>query len=231
MAAGELRSLIPVVVHGAANAHAFDAARESAAQSLARLCALLSVATDHVWEVIETPRADPLDPAGLPLSRLPLPPYPEPDSPDLVELPEWVASASDLLPVGSLLALALGAHHQGMLMERRFSSYSMIAYTGAIETIGKFLLPDHKAEVQYRAALKRIRSSSARQPFVKSYDLRSRTAHSGVLHAGEDLRGSFPAGAWIPRPDPSWTFRLLPLAESRRASRELLVLAATNQLG
>lgn len=145
-------------------------------------------------------------------------------------MPDWVVRGFGAFDKDAALEAALQSHHQGMMMERRFPSFAMIAYTAAIETIGARSLPNSKPAQQYRHALKQIRTSKQRESLVRSYDLRSRTAHAGMLHAAENVSGAFPVMGWAPKVDTSLLFRFLPLAESRQASRELLELGANGSL-
>jgi hypothetical protein len=231
MGGGEVHEGWPVIVHGAAVAHSFALARESGAKRLGRLCALLSIATDYCWEILQAPQAEPLDVGTLPRARVPLQfPFPEPDESIPIEIADWVGSALAILASDTSLAAAVQSHHQGMMMERRFPSFAVIAYTAAIETIGRRYKPEGGNGEQFREALKRIRTSKARQALVESYDLRSQTAHAGLLHGAEELHGSFPGGGWLPQVNAAWFFRLGPVTELRQASRELLTMGGMGKL-
>lgn len=61
----------PVIVHGKATTHSDDVALAAAASRLGRLCALLSVATDHCWQFLQALRTERLDAGSLPVSRIP----------------------------------------------------------------------------------------------------------------------------------------------------------------
>ena len=231
MGSGEIHQGWPVVVHGAAVAHSFALARQIAAQGLGRLCALASVATDYCWEILSAPQEAPLDAGSLPryrvLSEFPLP---EPGEGIPFQIDDWVGSGLDILAGDAALAAAVQSHHQGMMMEGRFPSFAVIAYTAAIETIGKKYAPNACSGQQFREALKKIRTSKARQALVRSYDLRSQTAHAGLLHGAEELHGSFPGGGWLPEVNQAWFFRLGPVSELRQASRELLTMGGMGKI-
>lgn len=231
MGSFEVHQRWPVIVHGKATAHSDGIALTAAARRLARLCALLSVATDHCWQLLQAPGTERLEPESLPVSRMSRDPFQLPEREfEQVTLPDWVAGGLDTFDNDAALEAALQSHHQGMMMERRFPSFAMIAYTAAIEAVGARSLPRGKPSQQYRHALKQIRTSKQRESLVRSYDLRSRTAHAGALHAAENVSGAFPLTGLVPKIDTSLLFRFLPLAESRQASRELLELAANGSL-
>ena len=188
----------PIVVEGQTTARRFKDAHMRATRELRRLCALLSLA----WQFPFTLRQAPLSRNGAELA-LPNGPRAELGA-DARELPLWLDHAWKKLDGDPKLARALGIYYEGVtLLALNHTSFALIAFVGAIETIAK-TLPDRpppqacdtcgkekgQAVADFRRALALVVDSDNVKPLSDAvYGPRSATAHAGALHGTEDVFG------------------------------------------
>jgi len=229
-----------VVVHGASPGQTFFEAQSEAARQINRLCAVLSVAWDGAWAVRQTPGSFPLDPSGLPRTRVQAEPPNRPEARPTVEVavPDWTESALNRLDGDPKLLEATLAHHHGLMMEERHPSYALLAYVAVIEGFGARYVdltpcPSCPAKTgsskRFRTALRLVCSEEEVTQLRRTYEARSKTAHEGHLHGGEDLAGAIMSMRVVATED--WRlFRMLNVMPLRKASRDLLLLGLTGTL-
>lgn len=229
----------PVIVEGTSRGYDWSMVAENAAGTLNSVSALFSLAFDAHWKIRKTPRpstaadgehALPLQMVGVDLGGVEAGAYPA--RREEVTVPPWLAWAWKKLQEDALLAQALSSHHEGMALSEQHPSYALIAFISTIEYLGQRALPLETCDFcnsalhaakRFREALKPVTTAKERKHLNNLYEKRSRTAHEGVLHGGEQTRGSFP----YPRPfGPSpqgFEFRYRELFDLRAASRMVLL--------
>ncbi len=238
-----LRSSYPVIVNGVSPGYSFETATELAADRLNRLCVVMSIASDTLWQVRHAPQSlrfdsnveytapgipDMSDPNGLPPHELTVPPWAE-------KALELHVSEGDLLQ-------AARAHHQGMALEKTFPSYALLAYVAALEGIGARYEALQRCQCcnqcsatiglgkRFRAALKLGTSPEIAEYLADVYKRRSLTAHEGRLHGGETLRGAHLMRGRLFAVEDTAVFKGTQARLLRDASRNLLISAVTGTL-
>lgn len=227
----------PVVVKGVAAGYEWFAASESVSRDLGRLCALLSVAFDEHWAVLESPRHFPNDgPIELARSRygITVPGGNEDDyAHTSVSPPDWLTDEVwNRVVDDEMLETSLLAHHQALRLEEVSPSFALVAYVSSIEALGARMSEFSRckeckmitgATARFRAALQVVMSEAEAKAMAKLvYGRRSKTAHEGRLYAGEMLPGFIHGFGFFAKPS-GIMFRFVELRPLRQASRRLLV--------
>lgn len=227
---GEIRESMPVVVHGTAPGQTHLEVQTEASRRLHGLCAVLSVAWEGAWTVRHTPGPLALDPSALPRSRwgVDVPGHPNPGQTTEVTVPPWIESALNRLEGDPKLREATLAHHQGLTMEDRHPSYALLAYVAVIEGFGARYVKSGSSQ-KFRCALRLVCSDEEADRLGRAYDVRSKTAHAGRLHGGEDLAGAV-MSMRVVAPEDWRLFQLLNVVPLRKASHDLLLLGLTGTL-
>jgi hypothetical protein len=232
----------PSVVHGEVAGFNWQIASSVAHRRLTRLCAVLTLAVGEGWLVKSVP-----SPIGAEEIEIPDSPYPDSravievpsgEAPTRVgfELPSWANAAWQTAESDERFDRAMLAFYQGTLLEERFASAALIAYVGCIEGVGGKYATLRRCDCcdactvnigamqAFREALIEAAVPDDMIKFLKKlYGSRSKTAHEGTLHGGEDsgLLGEPPlvfAGV-----GEASRFRYGAVRIARRAAREVLL--------
>ena len=187
-------------------------ARAAGARALHRLCGLISLAWGEAWQVRSAPTFSSRLPAEVPESWT-APSWhlngplretsPEP-------LPPWVKTGWSLIELDGPLQRALAAWHQGQLLEPVFPSFALVAFTSAIEEVGRSPLYSHRLgkDPPPCEKCKSIGGSTARfwktvglvepgnevrrlKKMFDPYGHRSQTVHRARLHGIESVYGDW----------------------------------------
>ncbi|WP_143268943.1 hypothetical protein [Amycolatopsis vastitatis] len=246
-----VRHSFPVVVTGAVESHAWEAAYPFAEWSLGRTCALLSLATGRLWVPRSQPRQlhDEQERLRVPAivgAPIELPGFVEkpewrgqipPDTAQF-DLPEWMPHAWRILKADPGLATAVHAHYEAMRLDHHHSSIAYLTYVAAIEGFGKRFVDDAPCDCQpdcphpkgvaqkrFRKALKTVLSNRDVKKFAETaYQIRSSTGHEGSLFGSEQTFGRPPFSLFQPVSD----FGISWLGEMRRVSQRVLATALAN---
>lgn len=217
----------PVVAYGESVGFDWFKAGQLAARDLRRLCGLLSVATDRAWTLRQAPAHPAPEKVDLP-AVAPWSPTDDPvvpaDPAKAAKLPPWVSDAWSRLETDPDLDGVLSSHLEGLLMEASHPSFAMIAFVGAIETLGERLTTETSSNSRFRAALSRVLVPDEAKRLASAYGRRSGTAHAGKLYGSEGVFDfmSYPS---MFLPDPAFQFAFGELRKVRQASSSLLKLA------
>jgi hypothetical protein len=187
----------PIRVSGTTYARDSSEARGAVAYELRLICGLISLILGECWTIRSGPHLCSPDQLLFPKT-----------SPDLVQheqnaqdypesttfaLPEWSEYGLTVLHRDRLLADALIALHESMLLTERHTSMAVVAVVAAVESIGSKYeklkvcdcCKDCKYEVGYSQrfskALRRVLHELEAKQLDEAYDTRSRTAHTGRL--------------------------------------------------
>lgn len=126
------------------------------------------------------------------------------DSPEVFEPPDWISTAWSVLDQHKFLAEAVDAYYEGSRLVRQHPSYALLAFTGAAEALGEELIDVEAPPVcesckrpmgsssfrKVERALGLVASSEEANALAQqAFPLRSKTAHSGRVHAAEQYLG------------------------------------------
>jgi hypothetical protein len=195
----------PDFVEGTAKWYEPMSAMPLAANTVHRLCALLSVALNAPWCPREAPWPTAFGSRVVPeMPHYENPEYwIEPEEPWKIEvrLPEWIDRAWAILEANGQVLNALNANYEGLRLFPEHSSYALIAFVGCIEGIAAMMRDLERCETckgqigateRFRTALRLVRSPEDVKALTKSaYGPRSGTAHAGQLYGGETELGVF----------------------------------------
>ncbi len=237
MSGANIVSSFPLVVRGRSRGYNWDAALDRATRDLNTICALLSVELDCHWRIRSQPHIDegraielPSWGYGLSDSEHHIPVL---GSMREVRIPSWFERAFALVGEDEILYAAIHSHREGLALVDEHPSLSLICFISAIEGIGAKFEDLQKCEYcnshtgagrRFRKALKTVYSNKQMKDLVTAYELRSQTAHAGILHGNETHMGSvrIPFTMFAGRP-PSMDFRFNTLWSMRDASKRVLV--------
>lgn len=222
----------PVIVHGESVGFDWFKAGQVAARDLRRLCGLLSIATERAWTLRQAPAHPVPDEIELP-AVAPWSPTSDPVVPDTpgktVPLPDWATQAWSRVESDPDLEGTLSSHLEGLLMEATHPSFAMVAFVGAIETLGARVTAEASSRKRFQAALSMVVAADEAKRLTEAYGRRSGTAHAGKLYGSEGVFNflSYPS---MFLPDPAFQFAFGELRKVREASSSLLKLALTGSL-
>ncbi len=222
----------PVIVYGESVGFDWFRAGQLAARDLRRLCGLLSIATKRAWTLRQAPAHPVPDRIELPAVAPGLPDNDPviPDAPGkTVSVPEWASEAWSRLGEDPDLEGVLSSHLEGLLMEGSHPSFAMVAFVGAIETLGARVTAETSSRKRFEAALSKVVAAEEAKRLADAYGRRSATAHAGRLYGSEAVFDfmSYPS---MFLPDPAFQFAFGELRKIRDASSSLLELALTAAL-
>lgn len=229
----------PIIVDGVSSGYNFDVAFREASKDVNRLCALLTAVYGFEWRVLQDP-----NPAEPGIFDVPLPPDShrtgmiERDRAGWdkrrTEFVPWLTEAWSKLEGDASLLQSVHAFHQALTISDLAPSYALVALVSVVEGIGARYLEAERCDCcdsceyiagsgkRYRKALKLVLSNSQMKPLERLYTARSETAHAGVLHADEPLRGAFNPGSFF-GPNPGIDFRWNSLRQLSSVAAQILV--------
>jgi hypothetical protein len=228
----------PIVVEGKSKGYDWPVASRLAVKDLHKTVALISLAWNSKWRLIEAPR--PMKPGELKilygdttLAKHKLP-YPK----TAKTVPKWVHVGWQKVDADEILCDALNAYYQGLLLTEEHPSFALIAFISVVEIIGKKIVGEKCAccgtktgsNQRFRAGIDAVVADKqkAKELYI-FYRSRSGTAHEGKLHGNEDLLGS----GFFPnffRKDNKAFFADVDLRKIRAVSRKLLIKAFKGQV-
>jgi hypothetical protein len=199
----------PTRVEAATDAASWDLASEQANEDLHRLCAVLSVASDSLWEVKESPHhADPPI-TDIPTHRM----LENHDAVELDELerqefvgPEWLDNAAWTASSGTDLVGPLAAFFRGLRVEEFDPATALTLYVAAIEGIGTRYADLERCGVcgsrtgamqRFRSALAIVAEPDEIKELAKLYTHRSQGAHGGLIEGQPLSTGRVHSGGFF----------------------------------
>lgn len=232
-------SSFPLVIRGRAPGHNWEAASRRAAQEANTICALLSLEFDCYWAI----RSQPFPLRATDNDELNLPSWGYGLSPDdhhghvlgskrEVSIPSWAQVASERVSAEPILYSALHAHRQGLALQVEHPSLALICFVSAIEGVGAMFEELSECEHcnmkkgarrRFRRALKTVFTNKDMAGLITAYDLRSQTAHSGILHGEETRMGNMRVPGDIFYPALDYNFRYKVVWSMRKASKKVLM--------
>lgn len=242
LAGATVYSSYPLAVHGKTSAYSWEAAAVRATHELNSVCAILSVEFDGYWSVRNSVAPYGVDESGeFPELKLPQRSFgipeeiagePGPGNVRDVTIPNWIGTALEKVQRDNVLYSSVHSHRQGLSVIDEHPSLALVCFVSAIEGIGATLeelsVCSHcgmkkGASRRFRAALKTALSRKEVNELQSVYDLRSETAHSGVLHGEETQMGNLfmPMKVFAPLPE-SFNFRYRSLWRLQCASKRVL---------
>ena len=114
-------------------------------------------------------------------------------------------------------------------MEGTHPSFAMVAFVGAIETLGARVTTATSSRKRFGAALSKVVPDDEAKRLTEAYGRRSGTAHAGKLYGSEGVFAfmSYPS---MFLPDPAFQFAFGDLRKVREVSSNVLKLALTGVL-
>ncbi len=233
----------PAIVDGVARGYKWDMASKFACRDLHRLCGILSVAWNRCWVLKHSPQ--PADHGSIEIPNQPWWMKPEENRiineqqipRTRVPIPDWAASAWELIERNRYLADALNAHYEGLLLQYQHPSFALIAFLGSIEGLGTSLYKVERCEAcqsvkgsaeRFRRTLRLVVSEQEAKQLGTAYTPRSQTAHVGRLHGMETVFGSMDFGFFTRLSEEPFEWGIV--YRLRQASRKLLLNALTGEL-
>jgi hypothetical protein len=217
----------PIIIEGAASGIDWREASRQASRDLNKLVALISVAWQSTWKVIQSPTPKQ---EGLSLQI----PSAMPGTPNMLAsllhiprmrrtIPGWLPNAYAKLDASEAVNDALHVYHEGLLMELEHPSFALLASVASIEAIGRKLLGKRSPNKRrFVAGLRTvIRSKERVNEIANAYVARSDTVHEAKLHGNENLFG-YLAMPSIFNPDPSDMFWLTHVPRLRHVAQRVL---------
>ncbi|MET7981691.1 MULTISPECIES: hypothetical protein [unclassified Streptomyces] len=203
----------PVVVTGQVEAYDWDPCVPVVQMQLRRLCALLTLHRQQLWEPRTLPWPQGPDGSNLKIPTSVGPDFPSPNGEEWTgevppetgtwRLPPWALGAWERLDSDPELETALNAYYEAVRLGRRHPSLALLTFVAAIEGVGMRLVPDamcechpectHRkgvAEKRFQKALKTVLTQKQVKEIAGPlYDKRSYTGHRGTLFGSEQILG------------------------------------------
>jgi hypothetical protein len=221
----------PIVIEGKSKGHNWFAANNSASSDLNKLTALISLAWNSTWIVAQSP-------VNIDAGILNIP-SPEPNMANFPEnprryrtIPKWIGKAYEQIDQHPALLNALRAYYQGLLMQKDHPSFALVAFVVVLENVGNQILGErcqschskNSSKSKFIAGIESVVTDKAEvKKLTLAYNLRSMTAHEGVLHGTEYEIGSMPLPSLFGNQNRASLFAFTELCNIRRIANLALL--------
>jgi hypothetical protein len=147
--------------------------------------------------------------------------------------PLWLDRARAIVDENPSLYAAVHSHREGLALMDEHPSLALVCFVSSIENVGSTLVDLVEcseccskigAGKRFRKALRTVFTNRETDLLAGAYELRSQTAHAGILHGEEMSLGAlgYSAEIFTPR-TPSMNFRYQVLWDMSKASKRILV--------
>lgn len=190
----------PIIIEGCSRGYNWSAANVDALSQAYSMVSILSLVWGSSLTLIDAPRM--MEPGVLTVP----PKLPglrarmwNNSSPIARPIPNWMGKAIQTLKGDVALSSALDVYYQGLKLEVNHPSFSLVAFTAVIESIGGIILRSQEgdevkkfgAKQKFRAGLKAVSSDDIEySKLLNSYTSRSATVHEGALHGSDESNGN-----------------------------------------
>ena len=228
----------PVIVEGKSTGYDWMVAGRQAGVDVYKTAALLSLAWNSTWYLLDGPRPVPHGTLRIPTKNA----FGQ-QSPHLLQqrkqkvMPKWTDRAWTIIN-DDAISDAVSAYYQGLLLEDKHPSFALIAFITSVEIIGKKIIGKKcsccggrpSPNQAFRKGVDEVISDTRKaKEFYQLYESRSDTAHEGKLHASEDTLGHFPFPSLF-KQDSKATFVFTDLYKVKMLSRKLLLRSLRNKV-
>lgn len=188
----------PIVIEGKSKGNSWPAINLLVMKDLNKAVALISLAWDSTWYLLEAPYPEPPTQFKIPRNDTSSIPYGYVLPQTSQAIPRWMSKAWSKVDSIEILRNALHAHHQGLLLAEAHPSFALIAFIAVVEIIGKSIIGEKCAccnektssNKRFRAGIDTVVTDEQKaKELYALYKRRSVTAHEGKLHGNEELLG------------------------------------------
>lgn len=196
----------PILVEGSDTGDHQIGTRRQATSRIIPLVQLLSLLWNEPWQIRSAPWhrsyvSDPIGPSWSPPSEFKGMLRPIELPPTSVGLPDWMPDALVRVNRDHLFQGAAGAWHQGILMEAEHPTFSLVAYTAAVDAISQTrwaqttygVKPEMGSRKRVIRSLEYVCTADQFEflaDMIDIYGERSRVAHGGNLIGLESIYGA-----------------------------------------
>lgn len=229
----------PIIVEGKSTGYDWMVAGRQAGVDVYKIAALLSLAWNSTWYLLDGPRPVPHGTLRIPTRNALGQQFPRLlQQRRLKVMPTWTDKAWTIINDDDAISDAVSAYYQGLLLEEKHPSFALMAFITSVEIIGRKIIGKRcpccggkpSSNLAFRRGVDEVISDTRKaKEFHLLYDSRSNTAHEGKLHASEDTLGHFPFPSFF-RQDSKATFVFTDLRKVKMLSRKLLLQALRNKV-